>query len=632
MMSNALAFSNNDIAIIAWAFDKKLEDCLGFAVYRGDVQAGTWIPLPAMARFKSTKDDEHESTEQAPVQKYWWKDLGARRGGLYRYKIVPMSGRPGALKPIGGVEPLVTNPVSITHDRGLFKAFFNRGILATQAVAHALGTPSADRLMRHIAEPTDKLRLALEGELTDALTALLDEIDTSGGEVRAALYELNDPKGLERRLQASDHRGSPKTRAVILGNETVGADKESGTPANNDKDSADRQALKDAGVPVVDRMLPSGHIPHNKFLVLKDDDKPTKVLTGSTNWTMNALAAQTNNALLIESALVAAHYAAYWDELERDTGSATRQEEAWQGPTFRKWVQDHNTDMLENPITLEDKSAKVQVFFSPSTKKAIASPPREKPGDMEYLAQLIGEAQQAVLFLAFEPGNNSILDAAGRALKAKPSLFVRGALTSAKNALNFKDALQGEAAAGPEGNGRRPSVRTIGDNAGSNKPEPDYRVIPATAVNPRDAFGAWEAELNKAGFAIIHDKILVIDPFSENCVVVTGSHNLGYRASHNNDENMVVVRGHRSLAEAYACHVLDVYDHYAWRWWLAKDPSTFGKPLDETDAWQDRYIKGAKIVSPELNFWLAASSSVDAHALGSHLTTPERQPRTRREH
>jgi phosphatidylserine/phosphatidylglycerophosphate/cardiolipin synthase-like enzyme len=223
-----------------------------------------------------------------------------------------------------------------------------------------------------------------------------------------------------------------------------------------------------------------------------------------------------------------------------------------------------------------------------------------------------------VLFLAFEPGNHSILDAAGAALRKNPKLFVRGALTSAKNAMNFKDALTATDSTEPEGAGKRPKVHTIGDNAGMDADEPDFRVIPANAVNKNDAFGAWEAELNKAGFAIIHDKILVVDPFSADCVVVTGSHNLGYRASHNNDENMVVVRGHRSLAEAYACHVLDVYDHYAWRWWLNKDPSKFGKPLDNTDAWQNRFVKDDKIQAPELDFWMSSVSSVVAHAQAPH--------------
>jgi hypothetical protein len=137
----------------------------------------------------------------------------------------------------------------------------------------------------------------------------------------------------------------------------------------------------------------------------------------------------------------------------------------------------------------------------------------------------------------------------------------------------------------------------------------DYRAIPAGSVTKNDAFGAWEAELQKFGFAIIHNKIVVIDPFSENCAVVTGSHNLGFRASHNNDENLVIVRGHRGLAEAYACHVLDIYDHYAWRYWLAKDPQDFGRPLEADDTWQERYIQGPDVKAPELRFWLAAAGA-----------------------
>ena len=140
----------------------------------------------------------------------------------------------------------------------------------------------------------------------------------------------------------------------------------------------------------------------------------------------------------------------------------------------------------------------------------------------------------------------------------------------------------------------------------------DWRAVPAGAINSKDALGDWETELAKYGFAIIHNKIVVIDPFSANCTVVTGSHNLGFRASHNNDENMVIIRGHRGLAEAYACHVLDIYDHYAWRFLLKAASGDFGKPLEGDDKWQERYIAGPDVKSPELRFWLAAASGGDS--------------------
>ena len=68
-----------------------------------------------------------------------------------------------------------------------------------------------------------------------------------------------------------------------------------------------------------------------------------------------------------------------------------------------------------------------------------------------------------------------------------------------------------------------------------------------------DQFSFWQQELLKGSpnvHAIIHDEVVVIDPLSAGCVVITGSHNLGDRASYTNDENLLIIRGHRKLAEA----------------------------------------------------------------------------------
>lgn len=140
------------------------------------------------------------------------------------------------------------------------------------------------------------------------------------------------------------------------------------------------------------------------------------------------------------------------------------------------------------------------------------------------------------------------------------------------------------------------------------EPTDPAQVIPATGVN--DAFGVWEKELLNAGHAVIHDKIVVIDPFDpENCTVIAGSHNLGYKASFTNDENFLIIKGNQSLAQAYAVHVLDVYDHYRWRYLLAQyGTKDSWKGLREDDTWQDRYFPQAgKPGDAELAFWLAAN-------------------------
>ncbi len=605
----ALAFSNNDIAVIAWAMDKKIDGCLGFAIYRLDIQANKVTALPAMARFADAPIVEQQTTEQAPVQKFWWKDLRAEREVLYRYKIVAMGGTPKELKPLEGIEPLITNSVTLTPRRGSFEAYFNRGIVATQAVTKALGTPSAARLIRHISDPQDDLRKLLMGQLFDGLTSLLNRADREDGEIRAALYELNDPLGLEVRLQASDH-GKAKSRGVVLGNERTSNGKGAERVVVDDAYAKNRAALKDAGVSVADRILPDQHIPHNKFVILKQNGQPTAVLTGSTNWTMNALAAQTNNALIISNSEVAELYQAYWDQLEKDTAAAENGSQL-QSQDFRAWVKAQNESAKDAPVVIKGEGreggAKVHVFFAPGTHRnwGAKGNTHEDPVDMSCVFDLMRRAKRAILFLAFDPGNHSILDVAGEVLRERPDLFVRGALTSAARASNFEAALNGiKDAEAPEG-----GVAVIGEGGrgGTSKGQIDYRAIPAGHIGADDTFGAWEAELDKAGHAIIHDKIVVIDPFDDDCVVVTGSHNLGYRASHNNDENFVVVRGHRGLAEAYACHVLDIYDHYAWRYWLHENKNVTGKPLDPTPHWQDNYLKAGKPASAELQFWLSAA-------------------------
>ena len=140
----------------------------------------------------------------------------------------------------------------------------------------------------------------------------------------------------------------------------------------------------------------------------------------------------------------------------------------------------------------------------------------------------------------------------------------------------------------------------------------------------------WQKEIFKAGHAIVHDKIMVVDPFSDDCLVVTGSHNLGNKASYNNDENLVMIRGNRAIAEAYATHVADVFEHYRWRWynqrnaqrkaaqdWVDKGAKVATakdvRPVDffEIDwtpdklypNWQDRYFDKGRLAMRDREFW-----------------------------
>src|SRR5271157_3524134 len=603
----AVAFANNDIAVVAWTFGGKLPNCLGFAVYRIDVRAGTETCLPAMATFSGQQATPGRTTADDPVQKFFWKDVYAKRGGTYKYKIVPMTGTVGSLQPMP-YGPLISNQVQLSPHYGSLSAYFNRGILATQATAHVLtdGSPAGsmvDELKAHIIQAGDPLRLDLAGQMLEALTTLSDEA-ADGGAVFCALYEFQDPEVI-------DHLSKLKDKANLILSNMPGTTDGKKT---NDTYADQRQQIRDAGANVIDRFMPSSHIGHNKFQVL-DKGGPQAVLFGSTNWTSNALCAQTNNPIIARAPGLAAAYQEYWNSLKEDTDPPGEGGKAQQSSDFR----DENAKARPT-ITLEDGSGSVDLWFSPNTAKArgkARGTNEDVPPDLTEVFDIIAKAQQAVLFLAFQPGSPSIIDAVADALKAKPSLFVRGAVTASQAAGAFYTAINGG------GTDDKPPKRQKGDPP---LPE-DYRVIRAQGVSKDDAFGQWEAELNQAGHAVIHDKIVVVDPFSDNCVVITGSHNLGYAASYNNDENMAIIHDHRAIAEAYAAHCLDVYDHYAWRYWLTTEQDKAWHFLASDDTWQDEYFSADnQVKSAELGFWLGATPAADALATPNDTASARARP------
>jgi phosphatidylserine/phosphatidylglycerophosphate/cardiolipin synthase-like enzyme len=556
-----IAFSNNDVGLVAWYYDSKIKDCLGFAVYRNDVQTKERMALPAWVGFKgeSNKEWKAKTTEVWPVQKFIWRDLTAQRGHSYFYEIVPMVGKPNALKPLNG-QTITTNQIQLSPACGKISAFFNRGILSTQSLAHQLpqdneGKPQYDVLIGRINQPDDPLRNRLAGESINALESLLNRARDEGGKCYCALYELNDPELLRTLLNAPFAH-------IILSN----------TGTDDATNKASRQALHEAGIDVMDRMLANGHIGHNKFVLYVDKNgKPTAVLSGSTNWTYTGLCAQSNNALIIESEEIAQHYMDYWNRLKDD--------DAEQDATLRK----SNMEVFEGTV---DKST-ARIWFSPNTRqksKPAKNPPM--PNDMKDVFEVMDGAKEAIIFLAFQPGTPSIIDHAGKCHKANPELFIRGAVTDPKAVGQFNVDLY-----------HRSGVK------------PDGTVVAASAIN--DQFAYWQKELLKSSpdaHAIIHDKIVVVDPLSSHSYVITGSHNLGYRASYNNDENMLIIPGDSMLAKAYTVHVMDVYDHYRWRYSLQTNKKNAWSGLQVNDAWQDKYFQEGTPARKEMEFWCGIHS------------------------
>lgn len=76
---------------------------------------------------------------------------------------------------------------------------------------------------------------------------------------------------------------------------------------------------------------------------------------------------------------------------------------------------------------------------------------------------------------------------------------------------------------------------------------------PAANVLAMLAEAGIEVALESA-YAAAHNKVVVIDPDGASPAVLTGSYNLTWSASRKNAENLLIVRGHRALAQAYAAN------------------------------------------------------------------------------
>lgn len=650
----ARAIANNEVAFLAWDIDQtQIPGCLGFHIVREYLDAQGVVtgerPLASYVAFKGQRNPDWrpQNTTVWPVQKFNWRDLTLRKkrdgatrrpdNDRVRYRLravgkwregldrVPIVGEThldtatqlqvantyqGKPIPLGFLTaPAFTNVIDVTASRPPFKSTFTNGVLSTQFLAKILaedGVVQPGELERRLRTPSDWLRNYLSG---DVIPLIRDFFAQPGGRIHAALYELEDLE-LVGLLKANAARID-----LILSDAGSGSDEEAEPNAKGKKPTlydtrnaearAQLRVIADtprSGFTLQDRLFNgSGHIGHNKFLVYVDaQGTPRSVLTGSTNWTWSGLAGQSNNCIRIDDANVAGAFFQYWTRLKADalpvpdplSAKAT-------GADQDDVLKTANRSPLRAPLV---GGGSIEAWFSPNMPGKAQPPaktakPAPPPPDMDNLFSLMRKARRAIFFLVFMPsrgGVHSIVSEAVDLGLKDSSLEVMGAISDTQAMWGYEASVKL-----PDGKKRAAwSPHTFQQGGVS--------VVRATALTDKEIgrqLGDFSnTETLTVGKAIIHDKILVIDPLDPiSCVVAFGSHNMGYKASYSNDENLVIVRGHQALAEAYAVHCLDVYDHYRFRAVEAelktkKRPGAAGAApdpqwdgfLDTNDAWQAR--------------------------------------------
>jgi phosphatidylserine/phosphatidylglycerophosphate/cardiolipin synthase-like enzyme len=563
-------YKNCDDALLFWRtkvnneWDRPIENCIGFSIERQRKDKhGNWLKTEMLRNRVGFADNIETVAENEnafiskpsniwPFQRYDWTDHGANNGETVRYRIIalsiPLAGNLGDIELPEIVDSGWTEAIEITADcdNAKYAAFFNRGTVMSQYVSRIMRENkwSIPDLKIHIKDFEEPLRRFLSGELRKVMLAILDEvIENPFLEYYAALYELSDVE-LIAKLKLLKGRGH-----IVLAN---GSDK------TGDGNQDAREKLAEAGVDVKDRLLASKGLGHNKFgvVVNTSKNKTIKCWTGSTNWSTSGLCTQLNNGLLINDPEVAQLYLDQWNRL------------AEAGSTFPKELIDANA---ESPLTKNDVDVWFTRIRNTSTKNIGLG------NDLQSLIDLVNDAKESILYVMFQPGPEPLTSILQRANE----INVKGVVSTVtpNNIEKFK-------------------LKSIDID---NK-EYESAIIQPNGIE--NDFSGWIKEITRTeflfpnqnpgvGHAITHAKMIVIDAHSENCKIITGSHNFSNAASEKNDENFVVIHNAKELAEAYAVACTSIYEHYRWRAYV-KDKFFAGqKPwshLSSDTKWQNNYL------------------------------------------
>jgi phosphatidylserine/phosphatidylglycerophosphate/cardiolipin synthase-like enzyme len=553
MMTIAIkAYANADDVLIAWQPDRWSDDWVGFQLERRDdttqhvtVLVNRIPPKPGKGPVQPTGI----SSAQSPIRRCIWTDHSVVATDNVSYRITAMKdAASGSFAPDAASMSDWTAPLIASGDAGGgLEAYFNRGTLMSQIVSRFVGGDVSDASLRKfladLSTPGFQARLYLSGDARQQMLAFLRDADRRGNTIHGAIYEMNDQELVDA-LKPFGGRGH-----ILLGNGSATGP----TVAKQ---------LTDAGLEVKHRDLShagrSSPSVHNKFVVESDPHgNASRVLTGSTNWTTTGLCTQLNNVLIVEDTVIAGRFRDQWGKLVA--------------------AHDDMPAGLKTTNSSPTTHNNISVYFAASNGEAEFKP----------VLDLIAGAREGALFLMFMPGQSPLLGALLDRVR-RNDVYVRGVVSTVTASANGDIASVGG--------------QVVKSGAPAQEFHDDVELPAGIREDDKPSWAETEfnvQEIHAAHLmAIVHSKVIVIDPFSDDCAVITGSHNFSDSASQKNDENLVIVRGNRKLAQAYALHINGVYDHYSWRAFLASggNADQIFKPLD---GWKPG---GSR--AQELEFWM----------------------------
>ncbi len=315
--------------------------CLGFAIQREDKTEEERFWMRGMKTFAETDPGlgpgGEASSRDHPFQTFQWADYSAKPDHEYTYTVIPLYGKPSALKEGTAVAVKVHTETELGKPHSVF---FNRGSVATQEYARVFQNVPPDKLAGERQEAAYKW---LSRGLEEALIAFIDRAKDGEWGLSVAIYELHWQRVMKALMAAAD-RG---VQVKVLYD---------GIPGKS-AIKANEKAIKEAKIKGICVARTSGTLMHNKFMVLTRKGKPQAVWTGSTNITESGIFGHLNCGHIVDSAPVAREFLDYWNELCTNPDSKVE----------RTWVDGENP----RPPAEGDELAPLTTVFSPHTGEKV---------------------------------------------------------------------------------------------------------------------------------------------------------------------------------------------------------------------------------------------------------------------
>ena len=247
----------------------------------------------------------------------------------------------------------------------------------------------------------------------------------------------------------------------------------------------------------IPRRTAKSAISHNKFMVRIRAGTPDAVWTGGTNFSEGGIFGQSNVGEVAEDTGVAKKYLQYWELLAGDPTSAS----------LRPRVE------ALSPVPVGKPPVGNSVIFSP----------RGSLNVLQWYAERALAAEQA-LFMTFAFGMNDLFKKVYRNSRAPLRFAIM------------------EKASGPQ---RTAAARAAEEEEIRRLRSDEANLFAIGSRLTSMRFDRWlEEQLTDLNSHVryIHNKFMLIDPLSDDPIVIGGSANFSAASTENNDENMLVIR------------------------------------------------------------------------------------------